>query len=528
MRTALSFIFLCFSMVAIAQNGLFEYEKAMDYDKQKDYDKEFEYLQKSANLGHPDAQNRLAAFFYLGVGTKQNLPKALYWYEKAAGQNQKEAQYSLGEFYEDGTVVRKNQQKALYWYSKSAYQLYNRGIVSYVNLFIKLSGYKKNEKLDEILNCLKNDYISAAFQTINKLGQEKDEVTECILGILYEETDMTDKAYLCYQKSASSGFPLAMALLGHSYEKGLGTGINFNEAFSWYQKALNKGFPCDELASSINSFSQGNSEKDLVEVSDDNKSKDDVDINIPLTTTKNKNTYVVIIANEEYLEELPVQYALNDGGIFKEYCHKTLGIPDDNIHYVPNATLNMMRKHIKWLKDVMQNKTDAQVIFYYAGHGIPNEADGTAFLLPVDGFGSDYSSGYSTEDLYKQLDEIHAKSVLVFLDACFSGAKRDGGMLSSARGVAIKVKKDKPKGNMAVFTAASGDETAYPYKEMKHGMFTYFLLQKLKESKGKANLGEIVDYVITNVARRSIVNNGKRQTPTLSSSSSDWSSWRLN
>ena len=74
-----------------------------------------------------------------------------------------------------------------------------------------------------------------------------------------------------------------------------------------------------------------------------------------------------------------------------------------------------------------------------------------------------------------------------------------------------------------------GDETAYPYKEKGHGMFTYFLLKKLQESNGDASLGEIADYVIENVRKQSIVTNGKMQTPTLipSSQSSDWRKWKL-
>ena len=115
---------------------------------------------------------------------------------------------------------------------------------------------------------------------------------------------------------------------------------------------------------------------------------------------------------------------------------------------------------------------------------------------------------------------------MVFLDACFSGTKREGDMLASARGVAIKVKPNEPKGKLVVFSAAQGDETAYPYKEQRHGMFTYYLLKKLQETKGEATLGEISDYVTSEVRKQSIVINGKMQTPTLTSSSAIGDSWR--
>ena len=46
----------------------------------------------------------------------------------------------------------------------------------------------------------------------------------------------------------------------------------------------------------------------------------EVDKNIPLTNIQNKNTFVVVIANENYQSVASVPYALNDGNIFREYC----------------------------------------------------------------------------------------------------------------------------------------------------------------------------------------------------------------
>ncbi len=257
----------------------------------------------------------------------------------------------------------------------------------------------------------------------------------------------------------------------------------------------------------------------------------DVDKNIPTSNVKNDNTFAVIIANEAYNKEAGVPFATNDGRVFSEYCKLSLGVPATNVHMVSNATLNDIRHEIKWLRDVISvYKGEARVIFYYAGHGIPDEKEKTAYLLPVDGYGSDVTTGYSLADLYVALGELPTKSVTVFLDACFSGAKREGDMLASARGVAIKVKSTEPKGNMVVFTAAQGDETAYPYKEQGHGMFTYYLLKNLQETKGNATLGELGDFVKTQVERQSVVVNGKLQTPTLIPSATvgdDWKNWKL-
>lgn len=49
-----------------------------------------------------------------------------------------------------------------------------------------------------------------------------------------------------------------------------------------------------------------------------------------------------------------------------------------------------MKHEINWLRQVIETrKGKAKVIFYYAGHGIPDEKDRQAYLLPVDGNGSD-------------------------------------------------------------------------------------------------------------------------------------------
>ena len=122
------------------------------------------------------------------------------------------------------------------------------------------------------------------------------------------------------------------------------------------------------------------------------------------------------------------------------------------------------------------------------------------------------------------------KNIMVFLDACFSGAKRDGKMLASSRGVAIKVKADPVGDNTVVFSAAQGDETAYPYKSQKHGMFTYYVLEKMQQSGGYTTLGELSDYVTQQVKRKAVVeNNGKSQTPTVivSNGNNNWRNWQF-
>ena len=252
----------------------------------------------------------------------------------------------------------------------------------------------------------------------------------------------------------------------------------------------------------------------------------DVDKDIPMAASRQENTFAVIITNEHYTSVSSVPYAINDGEVFSIYCQRTLGIPQNHIHKYPDATYGQMITAIKDIKDIAEAYSgDLNVIFYYAGHGIPNEQGSDAYLLPIDADARVSAASLPLSTLYKELGSMNARSVLLFMDACFSGSKRGDGMLASARGVAIKVKELPLNGNMVVFSAATGNETAFPYNEQEHGLFTYFLLKKLKESGGNCTLGELMDYIQKNVRRQSVVINRKSQTPTVSPSAAMQGVW---
>lgn len=255
-----------------------------------------------------------------------------------------------------------------------------------------------------------------------------------------------------------------------------------------------------------------------------------VDTYVAVTDEQDANTFAVIISNEHYKHEVPVPFALNDGAVFKRYLMKTLGVPEKNIKFVPDASLNDMNYNLKWLENVINVKDgEARAIVYYSGHGMPDEDSKKAYLLPVDGYSTEPTSGLSTELFYKRLGAMKSRQTLVLLDACFSGAKREGGMMQSARGVAIKAKKDAPSGNMVVFSATESGQTAYPLKEKEHGLFTYYILESLQKSGGCITLGELSDRVMKLVDQTSVIENEKKQTPTIASSpgAADWRNWQF-
>ena len=526
-------------------------KKATDYDDnqayfllsqcyyaQFDYEKAIIWAKKAANNGETRAYIALGASY---MQLKQ-YSEAMPWLKKAVDNNDIQAFYWLGIYY----IIQKNDQEAFKWIKKAAEKgdvnsylelgsCYDFGIGVEKNIYEAINWYKKaNEKGNELA-------ASSLCSAYYKLGN-------------YTETKKWAEIAITQKEGNFVGHRI-LALL-NMY--GLGTQQNKDKAFEFIAKAIDeakqKGGPMPntldaegELYLANNDISKAReiyntilketpdfyaqTETKLSKFMKEHKG-DDVDINIPIANNMSNLTFAVIISNEKYQMEKPVQYAENDGKIFTEYCKKALGLPEKNVHFITNATLNNIKHEIKWLQDVIAvYNGDAKVIFYYAGHGIPDEQNKSAYLLPIDGYGSDVTTGYALEDLYKALGCLPSKAVTVFLDACFSGAKRDGDMLASARGVAIKVKQNYPTGNMVVFTAAQGDETAYPYKEEGHGLFTYNLLKKLQETKADVTLGELGDYIKTQVERQSIVTNGKLQSPAILSASSignSWKEWKLN
>lgn len=263
----------------------------------------------------------------------------------------------------------------------------------------------------------------------------------------------------------------------------------------------------------------------------------EVDKNIPINKTKQTYRYALIIGNEDYARyqkglnsETNVEFARNDAAIFKDYAIKTLGVDDMNAHLLLDATAGEISQKIDLItKLASKSGEQAELIFYYAGHGLPDEETKTPYLIPVDVTGTNLTAAIKMEDIYKKLAESGAGRVTVFLDACFSGGARDAGLIA-ARSVKVKAKENLVTGNVVVFTASSGEQSAMPYDKEQHGMFTYFLLKKLKESKGNITYSALADYISSNVSIESLRVNQKEQDPKVNVSpdiENVWKNWKL-
>ena len=252
-----------------------------------------------------------------------------------------------------------------------------------------------------------------------------------------------------------------------------------------------------------------------------------VDIDIPITEVQNKHTYCAIIANENYQEAPRVAFAINDGIKFSEYCQKTLGVPERNIRLYKDAGVTDMIRALRFLEGIQEIDKNAKLILYYSGHGMPNEQDRSAYLLPTDGSPKEMQTCISMQNVYRRLGNINVQSVAVFLDACFSGMQRgsDNEAILAMKAVAIETEQETLTGNVVVFSAASSDQTALVFDERKHGLFTYHLLRELKRTKGTITLGELFSSLENEVKKTSFLEKEKMQKPSVNTSASMRDKW---
>lgn len=244
------------------------------------------------------------------------------------------------------------------------------------------------------------------------------------------------------------------------------------------------------------------------------------------TRPKKPNDFALIIGIDKYRSIPAADFAERDAAVFRRYAVSILGVPEKNAILLTGdrARRADIAKYLdEWLPRNVE--TNSRVYFYFSGHGAPEPTKGVSYLVPWDGDPEFLqSSGYSIAQLYRSLETLKAKEILVSLDACFSG---EGGRSVIAKGLRPLVTVvDAPlseRSKLSVLTAARSDEVAGSEASQGHGLFTYFLLKGLKgeadaDKAGHITLARLHAYIqksVQGVARR----NNRDQTPQVYSSS---------
>jgi hypothetical protein len=118
---------------------------------------------------------------------------------------------------------------------------------------------------------------------------------------------------------------------------------------------------------------------------------------------------------------------------------------------------------------------------------LPDQKSKDPYIIPVDVSGSSTENSINLNDLYLSLNG-YSKSIVI-IDACFSGGGRGQALIASR--IAHPTPKDvNISGNTVGLFAASENQISLPLKTQQHGLFSYFLMKKNKESKGEININE--------------------------------------
>jgi uncharacterized caspase-like protein len=179
------------------------------------------------------------------------------------------------------------------------------------------------------------------------------------------------------------------------------------------------------------------------------------------------------------------------------------------------------------------------VVVYVATHGTPRTMDtagGANYLVTYDtevntagSFDEDamFATAYPMVELANAVaTRMKALRTAVILDTCYSG----GSMKSEASAATGALASKGPSSQMMermsegtgriVMSASRADEESLESPALRHGYFTYFLLQALKNGKGNTPLGQVYDMVAQQVSAR-VSADGSHQHPVISRSAVD-------
>ena len=246
-----------------------------------------------------------------------------------------------------------------------------------------------------------------------------------------------------------------------------------------------------------------------------------IDINqVPPSKTNRPNSIAIIIGIEKYEYFAPAPYAKNDANLMKNYFKNVIGV--ENVYLYTNEEVSGYFFENKFNPDYgeLKNaviKDSSDVFIYYSGHGLPSKNGQRVYLLPSDGRTEALETqGFDLNQLYKSLHSLHAKSVTLFMDACFSGVSRSSinyskQNLIAMKGIAIKPQISQPwetDPNFSVFASSDFNETSLGYDKSKTGLFTYYLCAGLKgeadqNEDNKISYGELAEYISSNVKEMS-------------------------
>jgi TPR repeat protein/peptidoglycan hydrolase-like protein with peptidoglycan-binding domain len=449
------------------------------------------WYHKAAEQGVVQAQSNLGSMYQFGLGVAQNYGEALMWYRKAADQGHARAQTYLGAMYQNGLGVAQDYGEALKWYRKA----------------------KSSQRIEKWKTPQKLALVAALEETERKVAEAKS---------------------LRAKGSVASSQPIAKAERDRAVQKKLMT-------LGFYKGNIDGIIgPASKAAISAWQAARGHSVTGLLnDAQFTSLEREKVQVAAPSTAqipprapSTNKYAVAVILGNHDYGDPVPdVDYAANDADAMRRFVIEHLGYRDGNIIDLRDASQteliatfgNENNHHGKLWRLARAGKSDVTV--FYSGHGVPGLRDKKGYLLPVDADPDAVElNGYPLDWLLNNLAKINARSMTVYLDACFSGESPKGMLIQAVSGLSIEPRMPAANSGMTVITAATGDQVASWDKKAKHGLFTKHLLDALSgaadkgdygNGDGKVTVGEVKRYLDDEMTYAAQRNYGRVQTATV-------------
>lgn len=138
------------------------------------------------------------------------------------------------------------------------------------------------------------------------------------------------------------------------------------------------------------------------------------------------------------------------------------------------------------------------VLVMLTGHGL-QKTEGDAFFCPYDAFSSDNSTLFSLSTLLNQKLSPTVGRTLLLIDACRNNPDPSRGRSAGIQGKRISL----PEDTAVIFSCKAGQKS-FENEELKHGVFTYCLLEALRGKISREEIGwsDLESYVKRRMASK--------------------------
>ena len=236
---------------------------------------------------------------------------------------------------------------------------------------------------------------------------------------------------------------------------------------------------------------------------------------------QSRDAVAIIIGIENYRRVAKADFANADAKDFYTYASRALGIKPENIKLLVDDgadDIEMLNAFQNWLPlKVNKGKTDVYV--FYSGHGYPSQDGSSLYFLPfnVDKQYLDRTS-VKQKEVVAALQKVQAKSITMFIDACYSGQTRGGEVLiAGLKPIALKADEKAYPPEFTVITASTADQFSSASQDLKHGIFSFYLMKGMEgdadlNKEGKMTSGELQRYLSEMVGRQAMGLNRTQNT----------------